>query len=331
MASVIHAQTSRTNIGAESTFGTVSSNMRHLQILEGDPMAELATQTAPNPAQVRRQREFVDPVQLTRKGSQLKLRAALKKVPAILNAAASPVAFNHADALSHQLVMRAAFGGELTPAAGSTVASSSGTPVNSITVASGHGSRFVPGQVIIVTGEGPRRVKTVSTDTLTLDPPLSGTPSVGTVVRNCYCYHVVEKDSQTFSVEHAPVESGTPIGEMRALGCYGSATFKLDVNALSEIELTFTAVNWQGPGDLSIGDAPAADDMGATLAWNPTNWLAASLATLPSPSDEIATATVTLPRMWVSIPVLVDEVLRGRGAAVVRRRAIARLNPCSGG
>jgi hypothetical protein len=301
MPVVIHAQTSRTNIGAESTFGTVSSNMKHLQILEGDPVAELATQTAPHPAQVRRQREYVDPVQLTRKGSTLKLRAALKKVPAILNASATPVAFDHADALSHQLVMRAAFGGELTPAAGSTVASSSGTPVNSITVASGHGSRFVPGQVIIVTGEGPRRVKTVSTDTLTLDPPLSGTPSVGTVIRNCYCYHVVEKDSQTFSVEHAPVESGTPAAEMRALGCHGSAAFKFDVNALSEIELTLMAVHWQGPGDLSIGDAPSADDMGATLAWNPTVWLASSLATLPSASDEVATAAVTLPRKWQEV------------------------------
>ena len=311
MASVIHSQTSRTNIGAESTFGTVSANMRHLQILDGDPVADLQTQTAQNPAQVRRQREFVPNVTLTRKGSSLKLRAALKKVPAILNAAATPVAFDHADALSHQLVMRAAFGGELAPAAGSTVASSSGTPVNQITVASGHGSRFVPGQVIIVTGEGPRRVTAVSTDTLTIAPPLSGSPATGTVVRNCYNYHVTEKDSQTFSVEHAPVESGTPIGEMRALGCHGQASFKLDVNALSEVELTFAAADWQGPGDLSIGDAPAADDMGDVLAWNPTIWLASSLATLPSASDEVATASVSLPRKWQEVP---GSVVNGIGS-----------------
>lgn len=311
MPSVIHSQTSRTNFGAESTLGTVSSNMKHVQILDGDPVADLATQTAPNPAQVRRQREFVTPVQLTRKGSSVKMRVALKKVPSILNAAATPVAFDHADALSHQLIMRAAFGGELTPAAGSTVASSSGTPVNSITVASGHGSRFVPGQVIVVTGEGPRRVKTVSTDTLTIDPPLSGTPSVGTVVRNCYNYHLTEKDSQTFSLEHAPVETGTPISEMRALGCYGQAAFKFDVNALSEIELTLAALNWQGPGDLSIGDAPVADDMGDTLAWNPTVWLVSSMATLPSASDEVATASVALPRKWQEVA---GSVVNGVGS-----------------
>lgn len=311
MASVLHAQTSRTNFGAESTFGTVATNMKHLAILEGDPAAELATQTVPVPEQQRRQRQFVPNAQLTRKGSTLKLRVALKKLASILNAAASPVAFDHADALSHQLVMRAALGGELAPAAGSTVASSSGTPVNQITVASGHGSRFAPGQIIIITGEGPRRVTAVSTDTLTIAPPLSGSPATNTVVRNCYNYHVVEKDSQTFSVEHAPVESGTPIAEMRALGCYGSAAFKLDVNALAEVELSLTAANWQGPGDLSIGDAPAADDMGDVLAWNPTIWLASSLATLPSASDEVATASVSLPRKWQEVP---GSVVNGIGS-----------------
>lgn len=312
MPSAIHSQTSRTNIGAESTFGTVSSNMKHVQILDGDPAAELATQTAPNPAQVRRQREFVAPVILTRKGSSLKLRVALKKVPAILNAAASPVAFNDSSALSHQLIMRAAFGGELTPAAGSVVVSSSGTPVNSITVTGGHGARFAVGQIIIVTGEGPRRVTAISTDTLTIKPPLSASPSVGAVIRNAYNYHVVEKDSQTFSIEHAPVESGTPTAETRALGCRGQGAFKLDVNALSEVELTFTAADWQGPGDLSVGDAPAADDMAETLAWNPTVWLAAAaFATLPSSSDEIATAAATLPRKWQEVA---GSVVNGVGS-----------------
>ncbi len=312
MPSVIHSQTSRTNFGAESTLGTVATTMKHVQILDGDPVAELATQTADNPAQVRRQREFVNPVQLTRKGSQVKFRVALKKLATVLGASATPNPFNHADALSHQLILRAAFGGEVTPAAGSTVVSSSGTPVNQITVDSGDGANFTVGGVLIVEGEGPRRITAISTDAITFKPPLSGTPSVGTVVRNTYQYHVVEKDSQTFSLEHAPVESGTPIGEMRALGCHGQASFKFDVNALSEIELTLTALNWQGPGDLSVGDAPAADDMGETLAWNPTFWLVASaMATLPSASDEIATANVAMPRKWQEVA---GSVVNGVGS-----------------
>ena len=311
MPVVIHSQTSRTRIGAEATFGTVSTNMRDVQILDGDPVADLATQTAENPAQVRRQREFVAPVQLTRKGSQLKVRVALKAVPSTLGASATPVPFDDAAALSHQLAMRAAFGGEATPNPGSIVTGTAGTPVNQVTVDSGDGANFVVGQVIIVEGHGPRRVTAISTDTLTVKPPFASAPANNTVVRNAYNYHVVEKDSQTFSLEHAPVESGTPAAEMRALGCYGSASFKLDVNGLSEVELTFTAANWEGPGDLSIGDTPVADDMGSTLAWNPTFWLATSLATLPSASDEIATASVSIPRKWQEVA---GSVVNGMGS-----------------
>ena len=311
MASVIHSQTSRTRIGVESTLGTVSANMRDVQVLDGDPVADLQTQTVQNPAQVRRQREFVPNVTLTRKGSSVKLRVALKKLASVLGASATPVPFDDAAALSHQLIMRAAFGGELTPQPGSTVASSAGTPVNQITVDSADGANFSVGQIVIVEGYGPRRVTAISTDTLTIKPPLSSSPAPGTVVRNAYNYHVVEKDSQTFSVEHAPVESGTPVAEMRALGCHGQASFKLDVNALSELELTLMALNWEGPGDLSIGDGPVADDMGDTLAWNPTIWLATSLATMPSVSDEIATASVTLPRKWQEVP---GSVVNGVGS-----------------
>lgn len=311
MARIIHAQTSRTNFGAESTFGTVSANMKHVQILDGDPVADLATQTAQNPAQVRRQREFVPNVTLTRKGSTVKLRVALKKLPSVLGASATPVAFDHADALSHQLIMRAAFGAEQTPMAGSIVTGTAGTPVNQITVDTGDGANFVVGQAVIVEGHGPRRVTAISTDTLTVKPPFASAPANNTVVRNCYCYYVTELDSQTYSLEHAPVESGTPAAEMRALGCHGSASFKLDVNGLSEVELTLNAANWEGPGDLSIGDAPAADDMGDTLAWNPTIWLATSLATLPSASDEVATANVTLPRKWQEVQ---GSVVNGIGS-----------------
>lgn len=311
MPVLIHAQTSRTNIGVESTFGTVSGNMKHLQILDGDPVAELATQTAQNPAQVRRQREFVQNVILTRKGSTVKLRVALKKLASVLGASATPVAFDHADALSHQIIMRAAFGAEQTPMAGSIVTGTAGTPVNQITVDTGDGANFVVGQIIIVEGHGPRRVTAISTDTLTVKPPFASAPANNTVVRNAYNYHVKELDSQTYSLEHAPVESGTPAAEMRALGCHGSASFKFDVNALSEIELTLSAANWEGPGDLSIGDAPAADDMGETCAWNPTVWLATSLATLPSASDEIATAAVSLPRKWQEVP---GSVVNGIGS-----------------
>jgi hypothetical protein len=294
----LHVETSRTRIGAQSAIGTAASTMKDLEILAGDPAAGLTQQTVDNPAQVRRRRNYKDKVSLTKKGSPLELEVAIKRLVTALTSAATPQAFNHADALSHQIVMRAALGAELTPAAGSTVAGSSGTPVNVVTVASGHGTRFTVGSIIIVVGEGPRRVTAISSDDLTLSPPLSGAPSVGTVVRNCYCYYTGESDSTVYTVQHVPVEGGTPVAEHQMIGAHFSPEFTLEVDNLARLKLGGACLDWTGPGDLSIGDAPAADDMGSPLAWNPTFWLESSFATLPSPADEVGSVKLAIPRKW---------------------------------
>lgn len=307
----LHVQTSRTRIGVQSAIGTASSNMIDVEILVGDPVAGLTQATVANPAQVRRRRNYKDTVTLTKKGSPVSFEVAIKRLATALASGTSPVAFSNSAALSHQILMRAALGAELTPGAGSTVAGSSGTPVNVVTVASGHGSRFAVGSVVIVVGEGPRRVTAISTDDLTLSPPLSGAPSVGTVVRNCYCYYTGETDSTVYTLEHVPVESGTPVGEMRALGCHFSPEFMLEVDALAKLKLSGACLDWSGPGDLSIGDAPAADDMGAPFAWNPTYWLESSFATLPSPADEVGNVKVSLPRKWQMVP---GSTINGVGA-----------------
>lgn len=307
----LHVETSRTRIGAQATIGAAASTMKDLEILAGDPAAGLTQATVDNPAQVRRRRQYKDKVSLTKKGSPLEFEVALKRLVAALTSSATPVAFDHADALSHQLVMRAALGAELTPAAGSTVASSSGTPVDEITVATGHGSRFVPGSIIIVVGEGPRRVLAVSTDTLTIAPPLSASPSVGTVVRNCYCYYTGETDSTVYTVQHVPVETGTPVAEHQMIGCHFSPEFMLEVDNLARLKLGGACLEWTGPGDLSIGDAPAADDMGSPLAWNPTFWLESSFATMPSPADEVGSVKLSIPRKWQMVQ---GSVINGVGS-----------------
>lgn len=294
----LHVETSRTRIGVQASLGAASSNMKDLEILAGDPAAGLTQQTVDNPAQVRRRRQYKDKVSLTKKGSPVDLEVAIKRLATVLASGTSPVAFDHADALSHQIVMRAALGAELTPAAGSTVAGSSGTPVNVVSVASGHGSRFAVGSIIIIVGEGPRRITAISTDDLTVSPPLSGSPSVGTVVRNCYCYYTGESDSTVYTVQHVPVESGTPVAEHQMIGAHFSPEFMLEVDNLARLKLSGACLDWTGPSDLSIGDAPAADDMGSPLAWNPTFWLESSFATLPSAADEVGTVKIGLPRKW---------------------------------
>lgn len=313
----LHNQTSRTRIGAQSVgLATAASTMKDIEIIgPANPLGESVQKTTANNAQTRRRRDFQPTIRLQKSDSPVKFSVYMKGLATVLNAAATPHAFTHASALSHQLFYRALFGGELTPAAGSTVASSSGSPVGSITVASGHGSRFVPGQIIAIerTDAAPwvRRVTAVSTDTLTISPPLedAAAPSAGDVVRNAFCYFLAEHDSQTFTVEHLAREDGTPETQMRALGVHGGGSFKLGINEAAEVSFDGTSVSHTTPDDLSISDDPVADDMGDPLVWQPVVWWS-SLSTAPDVA-EISTMALNVARKWQSVP---GAVLEGVGS-----------------
>lgn len=314
----LHTQTSRTRIGAQTvSIATIASTLKDIEVIgPANVLGESTQKTAPNNAQTRRRRDYRHMIRLQKSDSPVKFAAYMKGLASVLNAAATPAAFSAAGAVSHQLVYRALFGGELTPAAGSTVASSSGTPVNSVTVASGHGARFVPGQIIVIerAGEAPwvRRVTAVATDTLSISPPLDTgeAPSVGDVVRNAFCYYLAEHDSQTFTVEHLAREDGTPETQMRALGVHGGGSFKLTINEAAEVSFDGTSISHTTPGDLSISDDPVADDMGDPLVWQPVVWWASSLSAAPTVAD-ISTMSLSVARKWQSVP---GAVLEGVGS-----------------
>jgi hypothetical protein len=157
-------------MGRESTFGTAASNMIAL-LNRADPPwpnAGATQQMIGRQDSLTSRRAYQTPVKGMKSGSPVALSVDVKPTSGRLNAAASPVAFSNASALSHQLLWRAAMGGELTPAAGTTVDSYSAPDV---TVASGHGSRFAVGQWLLyeatggalslhqVTGHGDRRAE----------------------------------------------------------------------------------------------------------------------------------------------------------------------------
>lgn len=314
-----HIETSRTRLGAQtSSLATAAAALKDLEIITATPpMADAVQKTATNNAQTRRRRDYRAEIKLSRSGSPVKLSAYVKGLSSVLNAAATPVAFTSSSALSHQLLLRAIFGAELTPAAGSTVASSSGTPVDEISVATGHGSRFVPGQIIVIerSAAAPwvRRVTAVSGDDLTISPPLpSGeSPSTSAVVRNAYCYFPGESDSQTFTVEHAAVDpSGSVESQVRALGVHGGGSMKLGINEVAEYAFDGQSVSHTAPGDLSVSLDPVADDMGDPMVWQPTLWWG-DLATAPSSVAELSVATLGVPRKWQMVP---GAVLEGVGS-----------------
>ena len=309
-----HIENSVTRIGVQSSLGTASSNMRRLTLMgDAHPIAGAQRKVFPNTSQGQRRRLGLAPIRGPREGATVALPVHLRGVASVLNAAASPVAYDNSSALPHQILWRAAFGGELTPAAGSTVAGSSGTPVNSIDVASGHGSRFVIGQMIVIVISGtpyPRRVTAISTDTLTIVPPLPSAPSVGDVVRNTYCYYPAERDTTVYTVEHADVEASGTTTQRRAIGVYGGAEFNLPVNEPGSITFNGTAVDHTDPGDLSISTDPAAELDGDPLVVTPTFYLMDTMSAAPSVVD-LSSFKVNIPRNWQTVP---GSVVNGIGS-----------------
>lgn len=300
-----HIETSVAQIGVQSTLGTASSNMRRVTLMgDAHPIATAARQVFAHNGQNQRRRVARPPLKGPRTGASVSIPVHLRGVASVLNAAATPVAFDNASALPHQILWRAMMGAELTPAAGSTVAGSSGTPVTTVTVASGHGSRFVIGQIIVIVMGGtpyPRRVTAVSTDDLTIVPPLPSAPSVGDIVRNTYCYYPAERDTTTFTVEHAQVEASGATTQRRAIGCYGGGEINLPTNEPASLTFNATAVDHTDPGDLSLSTDPAAELDGDALVWTPTIYLMNTMTAAPSIA-EIASIKITVPRAWQVVP-----------------------------
>jgi hypothetical protein len=296
-------------IGVESTFGTTASNMKAL-LNRADPPWPLAGKTQQMIARqdsLTSRRAYQTPVKGMKSGSPVALAVDVKPTSGRLNAAASPVAFSNASALSHQILWRAAMGGELTPAAGTTVDSYSAPDV---TVASGHGTRFAVGQWFLYEATSgalsPHQVTAIATDVLTVQPPLPGTPANGEVIRNLYNYFLTEDDTTTFTVDHAPIEAGSNEAQSRGRGCVFSPEIGLTLGGVPMLTLTGTSADHDGFGDLSLSESPVSDDMAAPFALDVSTgngglWLASSLSSLPSASL-ITSLRLTVPRQWQDIP-----------------------------
>jgi hypothetical protein len=240
-------------------------------------------------------------------GSPVALAVDVKPTSGRLNASATPVAFSNASALSHQLLWRAAMGGELAPAAGTTVDSYSAPAV---TVATGHGSRFAVGQWFLYEATSGalslHQVTAIATDVLTVQPPLPGTPANGEVIRNLFNYFLTEDDTTTFTVDHAPIEAGSNEAQSRGRGCVFSPEIGLTLGGVPMLSLSGTSADHDGFGDLSLSETAVSDDMAAPFALDVSSgngglWLASSLSSLPSASL-ITSLRLTVPRQWQDIP-----------------------------
>lgn len=266
----IVATNSIARIGRESTFGTTATNMRRIA-LNGpqEPLGAAKTEMLPVMDASPYQHDSKSPVRGVQMGSPVKFSVNVKRLAARLDATAASGAYpavTDAGALSHQILLDHWFGGSRVNQ-GSTVAASPSPGVGGFSVASGHGSRFAVGQVIIVNGL-PRVVKTISTDALTIHPDLPTAPSADDAVLNTFTFFRAESHEQTFSFEHAHAEASTAETQRRGRGCYGQCAWSAEIGKVPTLAFEGVSTAHDGPGDLSLTVADAADDMGAAIRWD---------------------------------------------------------------
>ena len=206
-----------------------------------------------------------------------KLTVALKAFPTRLTSAATPAAVTDSGALSHQILYDHWLG-DSRVAAGSTVAVTPLPSVSGCTVATGHGSRFAVGQVVIINGE-PRVIQSISTDAITWAPDLSAAPSSGDAVLNTWCFYRAEAQTQSLTIETAYLETGTPESQKRARGVVGQCAWSAEMGQIGTVAFDGKASSTDGPGDLSLSVSDVADDMGSIIRWDGVAYLQAAATT----------------------------------------------------
>lgn len=297
--SLVHAANARTQIGVQSSLGTVASTMVDL-VIRGPalPLGGLNRKMLERRDERRYRRQILAPVKGLKAGAPVELTVDAKRVATRLDGSASPVAYDDSGPLSHQILLRAGLGAELDPNAGSVTAGSPST--TSIPVTTGHGSRFAVGQIVVIGGY-PRRITAISTDTLTVYPALPSSPATGVAVLNAYQYYPGENDTMAMSVRHCPVEYGVAVElQQQALGVHGSLEITCTVGEIVQYAYKGEAVDWTEPGDLSVTLDTVADDMGAPMVWEPVIYLQ-SAGTAPS-VVQISEMKVSVPRKWQRVP-----------------------------
>lgn len=166
-----------------------------------------------------------------------------------------------------RLLLRCAFGGE-SIAAGSDV-DGAGSSARQFSVTSTHGSRFPDGQILAVAdatdGFSACRVKTQSTDALTVWPDLAGTPAGGEDISNGYTFYVTRTNSRSLSLGLATAQSSSRQWRINGAIIKGVA-FKVERGALVSADFDIEGATWTGPASLSLGITAGTDPMAAPIS-----------------------------------------------------------------
>ena len=263
-------------VGEESSFGVTPSGSfpnAMTRLIASQPVlvdGVVREMLDVNDIRVRRL-DNVQPVQGLELASKVAVTQLLKATPSTAQLTASI----SAQSLTPRLLLRHALGTEYA-IHGSVVAA--GVSSTSFDVTATHGARFRRGTLIAVEVAGEMewtQVTSISTDTLTVSPALSATPSTSAIVRNLYNYAPAESHTNSLTVQVAYV--GDADAQYTLNGVHGTLAFTFgEFGKLVEMKLDGTAVSYTGPVDQSIPVTTVADEMGTSFPLAPQVYLTTS-------------------------------------------------------
>lgn len=285
----------RTLVGRETAFGTTPSGsfpeaMTEVVLMHDEMLVDgIATEMLDNmDARVRRQ-DAIAPVAGLQIATKYTAKTYLKVIPAsaILTGGGSVASLSHRILFGHLL-------GAEHAALGTTVSSGTSTTVFDVADA----TNLKKGTWILVDGE-PTLITNISTNTVTVSPALSGTPSNNDIVRNGYNYAPAESHSSSLTFQTA--FAGVSAAQFVHNGCYGGFKINLPFGQLATVDLDFTASSYTQPANQSITTTSVTDDMGApvTMAGATVLLSTATLSRILKFSCE--SVELDLPNQWQQV------------------------------
>lgn len=297
------SRTGATYVGIESAFGTTASTMVRTFPLQGTvDVSGLARSELKVEDERVRGFAHVSPIHgLRSENSAIKMECLLRPDGTQLlgPSAAVPANPSGLHSLFAGLLGTAgvsAGAGSLYVGQGSTVVSATSS---SVTVTGGHGARFVKGQWIAVqiTASALQcvRVTNIATDTLTVWPNLTATPTTGYLVGNGYTFSPAQYHTGSLTIQHAKaVGSSVTAAQWTANGCIGDIALTWERGQLPRAQFDLKSATHTGPSSQAISVAASSDGSGSTAGVYNATTLLQTFATTTNTNVKMLSAGVKL-------------------------------------
>ena len=247
-------------IGLESTFGVTPSGSfpnAMTRFVAAEPViVDGAVREMLDVNDIRTRRlDALQPVQGLEIASKLTLPQLLKATPSAsqLTAGTAPANLTPRILLTHVFGQENASQGDVVSVATSTTQFDVANP-----------GRFRIGTFIAVEVAGQMEYAIITakvTNTLTVAPDLSATPTLGGIVRNLYNYAPAETHSSSITAQIAYVNDAT--AQYTFNGCHGGVKFNFgEFGKLVTMSSEFTSTSYTGPTAQGLSTATATDEMG---------------------------------------------------------------------